>query len=468
MARTAELSPPLRSGAGRPVRLAESAACTDGLRTTTAEFFDWLAARQLTHAQQVERIRFDEMTQWHADPDTGDLRHRSGRFFSVQGLRVRSDFGPVAAWSQPIINQPECGILGIAIRDFDGVPHLLMQAKSEPGNISGVQLSPTVQATRSNYTRVHGGSSVPYLDLFRSPEPDRVLADVLQSEQGSWFYRKRNRNMVVEAGPEVEAGEDFCWLTLGQLHALMRHEDLINMDARTVLSCLPDWHSGAGAPSADPGRAAALHTDREIRSWLTGRRAEHQISAERLPLTHVPEWHWSPEALSHESGRYFSIVAVHVGSRSREVPAWSQPLLRPHGEGVAALLVQRIGGVPHALMRGRVEPGFVDGVELGPSVQCTPENYAHLPAAVRPPYLDLVLGGRAERIRFDTVLSEEGGRFHHARSRYLIIEVDPGDRVEEGTEFRWVSERQLDELLRYSGHLNVQARTLVAALRTLR
>ncbi|MEW1750586.1 NDP-hexose 2,3-dehydratase family protein [Streptomyces angustmyceticus] len=465
---TAAASRPLRADAGRPLRLAESVRCTDGLRMSTAAFFDWLAERRATHAQRVERIRFDEMSQWHADPDTGDLRHRSGRFFSVQGLRVRSDFGPVAAWAQPIISQPECGILGIAVREFDGVPHLLMQAKSEPGNINGVQLSPTVQATRSNYTRVHGGSPVPYLDLFRSPEPGRVLADVLQSEQGSWFYRKRNRNMVIEAGAEVEAGEDFCWLTLGQLHALMRHEDLINMDARTVLSCLPDWHTGADDASEAPRRGTDLHTDREIRSWLTGRRAEHRLSTERLPLTRVPDWRWSPEALSHDSGRYFSIVAVHVGSRSREVPTWSQPLLRPHGDGVAALLVRRIGGVAHALMRARVEPGFADGVELGPTVQCTPENYAHLPAAARPPYLDLVLGRRAERTRFDTVLSEEGGRFHHARSRYLIIEAEPGDPVEEGMEFRWVSERQLDELLRYSGHLNVQARTLVAALRTLR
>ena len=32
-----------------------------------------------------------------------------------------------------------------------------MQAKVEPGNINSIQLSPTLQATRSNYTKAHGG-----------------------------------------------------------------------------------------------------------------------------------------------------------------------------------------------------------------------------------------------------------------------------------------------------------------------
>lgn len=441
-------------------RLALSAECTEGV-TSTAAFFDWLAERQLHHAQRTERIPFAALDKWGFDPDTGDLGHASGRFFSVQGLRVRSDFGAVPEWSQPIISQPEVGILGLAVREIDGVLHFLMQAKSEPGNVNGVQLSPTVQATRSNYTRVHGGSSVPYLDTFRTPEPGRVLADVLQSEQGSWFLRKRNRNMVVEAGPEMQAGEDFCWLTLGQLNSLLRWENLVNMDARTVLSCLPDWDRVEG-----PG--SAVHTGQEIRSWLTDRRVAHEVVTERLPLRAVAGWHRTADAVTHEEGRFFSVVAVHVGSRSREVPSWTQPLLRPHGQGIAALLVKRVGGVLHALMHARVEPGFVDTVELGPTVQCVPDSHAHLAAADRPPLLDLVLGADRAHTLFDTVLSEEGGRFDQAQSRYMIISVDDRVPVEENAGMRWLSPGQLEDLLKYSGQLNIQARTLVAALRTVR
>ncbi|KAF3463553.1 NDP-hexose 2,3-dehydratase family protein [Streptomyces sp. Tu 3180] len=436
--------------------LAASAAAVDGGVLSNADLAAWLEDRRRAQAQRVERIAFAELDGWAFDDLTGDLRHRSGRFFSVHGLRVSSDFGPVPAWEQPIINQPEIGILGIALRDFDGVPHLLMQAKSEPGNVNGVQLSPTVQATKSNYTRVHGGSEVPYLGCFRRPEPGSVVADVLQSEQGSWFLRKRNRNMVVTVGPDVEAGEDFAWLTLGQVNALLHEENLVNMDARTVLSCLPDWQAQA---------VESMHPDADIRSWITRRRAEHEVRVTAIGLAQTSGWNVGDTEVTHERGQHFSIVAVDVASARREVRAWTQPLLKPHGTGLAALFVRRVHGVPHVLLRARAEPGFVSVVELGPTLQCAPENYAHLPAGLRPAYLDEVLARRADAV-YDVKLSEEGGRFLHGQIHYVIIELDD-DLPVLSEEFRWVSLRQVDELLRYDHHLNVQARTLIAAWRSL-
>lgn len=440
-------------------RLAASAAAVDGGVMSTAEFFAWLEGQRREQAMQVRRIPFAELSGWNFDAGTGNLRHRSGRFFSVEGLRVESDFGPVREWSQPIINQPEVGILGIAAREIDGVLHLLMQAKSEPGNINGVQLSPTVQATKSNYTRVHGGHAVPYLDCFRSADPRRVVADVLQSEQGSWFLKKRNRNVVVEVGPEVEAADGFCWLTVGQLGVLLAEENLVNMDARTVLSCLPDWRADSAGGS--------LHSDTELRSWITRRKAAHDVARTRVPLAAAAGWRRDEMAVSHESGRYFSIVAVDVASHLREVPAWSQPLLEPHGVGVSALLVKRIGGELHALVSAQVEPGFVDVLEVGPTVQYTQENYRHLPDADQPPYVaELRAAERSGRILYDTVLSEEGGRFQHARNRYLVIEVAEDFPAACPDDFTWMTPCQLSELLKYSHQVNVQARTLVAALRT--
>ncbi|MEV5432410.1 NDP-hexose 2,3-dehydratase family protein [Streptomyces sp. NPDC052701] len=453
--------PPRAAWPGSVARLAASAAAVDGGVMTTAELLAWLDDRRRAQAQRVERVPFAALNGWGFDPRTGDLRHASGRFFSVHGLRVRSDFGPVAQWCQPIIRQPEIGVLGIAVRDFDGVPHLLMQAKSEPGNVNGVQLSPTVQATKSNYTRVHGGSAVPYLEHFLRPAPGSVISDVLQSEQGSWFLHKRNRNMIVEVGPEVEAGEDFAWLTLGQVHLLLRQDNLVNMDSRTVLSCLPDWRQ----PEGGAGWDRALHADREIRSWITRRRAEHEIEVTPIGLAETEGWYRTEDEVAHEKGLHFRVVGVDVSSGRREVPAWSQPLLEPRHTGIAALFVRRVDGVPHVLLRARAEPGFLDTVELGPTVQCVPENYAHLPDEDQPPYLAEALA-RRDGALCDVLLSEEGGRFLHAQSHYLIIEVPSGFPAV-SDEFRWVTPCQLDELLRYSHHVNVQARTLIAALRAL-
>jgi oxidase EvaA len=56
--------------------------------------------------------------------------------------------------------------LGIIRKKFNNEYKYLLQAKLEPGNINNLQLSPTVQATESNYRRVHGGKKTPFSNIF--------------------------------------------------------------------------------------------------------------------------------------------------------------------------------------------------------------------------------------------------------------------------------------------------------------
>jgi len=440
-------------------RLAESAAVRTGAHLATADFADWLAERGEANRFRVDRIPFDALDGWSFAPDTGNLVHRSGRFFTVEGLHVTHvDGSRRHEWHQPIIKQPEIGILGILVKEFDGVLHCLMQAKMEPGNPNLLQLSPTVQATRSNYTKVHQGADVKYLEYFTDPRRGRVVADVLQSEHGSWFFRKSNRNMIVEAVGEVPLHDDFCWLTLGQIGELLHRDNVVNMDSRTVLSCVP----AAGDPDV------ALHSDTELRSWFTAERARHDVFAERVPLARIPGWRRGERTVSHADGRYFDVVAVDVRAGSREVARWSQPLFEPVGEGVAAFLTRHIGGVPHVLAHARVEGGFLDTVELGPTVQYTPGNYAHLRGADRPLFLDLVLDAPPGRIRYEALHSEEGGRFLNAVSRYLVVEADEADApLDPPPGYRWVTPWQLSSLVQHSHYVNVQARTLLACLNAM-
>jgi oxidase EvaA len=438
-------------------RLARSYDADEGL-LTDAEFGRWLAERRRYQTQDVRRIPFHELRRWRFDDRTGNIEHASGRFFSIEGLRVRVGREPSTTWQQPVVRQPEVGILGIAVAMFDGLAHCLVQAKTEPGNVNGVQISPTVQATESNYTRVHGGAVVPYLDCFRSAKRKRPLVDILQSEQGSSFYRKQNRNMVVEVDPGTAVLPDFCWLTLGQLHRLQRVDNLMHMNTATVLSCL----SGKCAGPAD--RTG-------LRDWLDARREKTELTAQLVPLEQVEGWYRTDDAISHERDAFFTVLAVDVTSRSREVSRWTQPLIEPKGAGVVAMLVRWIDGVPHALVRAGMEPGHRHKVEIAPTVQCVPRNHTGLAGRDRPPLLDFVLDSPAEKILFDAEMSDEGGRFHHSWSRYLIVLADGDVReIDEvlgdlASSFRWTRVTELASLLGESYQVNIQARVLVAAMR---
>ncbi|MFD3612344.1 NDP-hexose 2,3-dehydratase family protein [Streptomyces atroolivaceus] len=446
------MSPAGTTDAGR---LALSAATTEGALMRTGDVVRWLGERRRRNRFQVERIPFDQMDSWYFDDGTGDIRHRSGGFFTVEGLRARTGHGPERAWQQPIICQPEVGILGILVKEFDGVLHCLMQAKMEPGNRPLLQLSPTVQATRSNYTRVHRGARVKYIDYFTQLEGLRVLADSQQSEHGSWFYRKSNRNMIVETDGEVPHDDDYCWLTLGQIAELLHHDNVINMDSRTVLSCVP---------LAD-GEEKALHPDDALDHWLEAERARREVHVERIPLSEVDGWTRGTHTIDNDAGRYFQVVAVSVQAGNREVTGWSQPLFEPRGLGVTAFLTRRIGGVRHVLAHARAEAGLHDSVELAPTVQCTPENYAHLAPGDHPLFLDQVLAADRAHILYEAVHSEEGGRFLQADSRYLLVEADdPGPPAEAPSGYVWLTPGQLSRLVRRGHHVNVQARTLLACL----
>lgn len=426
-------------------RLSRSLGAADDVTAV----LEWLDERRRSGRFRVDRIPFADLAGWSFAESTGNLVHDSGRFFSVEGLDVSVDADPARAWQQPIIRQPEVGILGILAKQIDGVLHLLMQAKMEPGNPNLVQLSPTVQATRSNYTGVHRGQPVRHLNHFTEPGRGRVLTDVLQSEHGSWFYRKSNRNMVVETAGEVADHEDFRWLNLGQIAALLRRDNVVNMDSRTVLSCLP-WGD------ADD---RALHSDAELHSWFTAERAHHDVRAERIPLARVRDWHRHEWAIENARQRYFKVVAVAAVADNREVGSWTQPLFEQVGSGVTAFLHRHIDGVPHLLARASVEGGFLDTVELGPTVQCVPDSHDTPPA-----YLDEVLRAAPERIRYEAVHAEEGGRFLNAISRYLIVDADETDPP---PGFCWVTPAQLGSLVQHGHYLNVEARTLLACFRTL-
>lgn len=469
-----------REDTGLSGRLALSAATPQGHHLTTAAFHGWLADQATGHRFKVSPLPFDELDGWTFQPGTGNLVHHTGRFFSVEGVHVSSDTGPVRQWNQPIIRQPEVGILGILVKEFDGVLHFLMQAKMEPGNPHLIQLSPTVQATRSNYTKVHRGADVRYLDYFVHTGRGRILADGLQSEHGSWFLHKSNRNMVVEAMDDVPLYDDFCWLTLGQIGELLRCDNLVNMDARAVLACLPvgsmtahglrprrpDAFTESLDRSQDPA-AGALHTDVAVLSWLAAERSRRGLVARSVALTELSDWECGSHAISHREKRYFDVVGVGVEAGNREVSTWCQPLIAPRGMGMTAFLTKQVHGVLHVLAHARAEAGFQDTVELAPTVMYTPASYDWLPVDQRPAFRDLVLQAGPETIRYDAVHSEEGGRFLNAESRYQVIEVPEDFATEEPEGYRWVTLSQLTTLMQHGHYLNVQARTLLACLNLL-
>jgi oxidase EvaA len=315
---------------------------------------------------------------------------------------------------------------------------------------------------------------VPYIDHFMGPRRGRVLVDMLQSEHGSWFLQKRNRNMVVEVTGDVVADDGFCWLTLGQLRSLLRRDNVVNMDTRSVLGCLPLHPPMPGGPafrdalvrSTCAGEPARFDLS-EVARWLTDVRATRDVRRRQLPLRQVDRWVREPDSIRHVDGRFFEVIAVDVTAGGREVRRWSQPMLAPRTTALVAFLAKRINGVLHLLVQARVEAGAACIAVLAPTVQCEPANYAGVAAPDRPAFLDRVLDADPAAVRLDVVQSEEGGRLYRAQTRNMVVEVGEDFPDAVPAAFCWMTVHQLGTLAKHPDYLNVEARGLLACVHTL-
>lgn len=458
-----------------------SALRTEGEFCSCTEAIDWVGRRCREIHVSIEQMRLSEMSDWYLDEQGGRIRHRTGKFFSIDGIHVQTSVGEVKEWRQPIINQPEIGYLGCIVKEFNGVMYFLVQAKIEPGNINTVQLSPTLQATRSNYTQQHKGKAPKYLQYFTDPAKARVLLDQLQSEQGARFLNKRNRNIIVEVDEDIILDEDFRWLTLGQIKLLSQYDNIVNMDLRTVISGIPfdGCHPGSldlwedffliGDPFRFGMLVSALHADRsmhsldEIISWLTELKSKNDLIVERVPLSELGDWTLTDHGIRHSEDLYFDVRWVSVEIANREVSRWHQPIVAPHQEGLIAFIVKKIEGVYHFLVQAKIESGNFDIFEFAPTVQCITGSYKN--SLEKIPFLKYVLNASPDQIRYDALQSEEGGRFYHEQNRNLIIEVGDGFPNETLHNYRWMTLKQLLSFIKFNNYLNIQTRSLLAGIR---
>lgn len=458
-----------------------SAFASEGSFLPTSEVIKWLDKQNQEVHVNINRTQFEKLAQWSFDHES--LRHQSGKFFSIDGIRVKTNWGTIPEWDQPIINQPEIGYLGFITKEFNGILHFLMQAKIEPGNVNYVQLSPTLQATRSNYSQVHKGKKPLYLEYFQKAKPKQILLDQLQSEQGARFLKKRNRNIIIKIDEDIPKYDNFVWLTLGQIKQLMLYNNLVNMDTRTVISgilfgnfelevvdffnYLDSKNSIKKMPQAFLKSAlsneGSLHNVENIITFLTQLKSIYDLDVKQIPLYKMGQWIIKDDEIAHYTNKFFKVIAVDVEIGNREVVKWSQPMVEPAQEGLCAFVCKEINGILHFAVQAKLESGNHDIIEFAPTVQCLTGNYRQTKEGALP-FLDYVLKANPEQVIFDTLQSEEGGRFFREQNRNMIILA--GDEIPEQLpdNYIWMTLNQLYTFLKFNNYLNIQARSLIAAI----
>ena len=202
---------------------------------------DWFNKKREESDMIVEEIGINDLDKWTVDKNSGNITHDSGGFFEVIGVKVSNTFDREVGkkgWTQPMIGKNPGGILGILMKRINGIPHYLLQAKAEPGNIDKLQLSPTLQATTSNLLKAHGGIRPKFSEYFDEPKNVKIIYAKWQSEDGGRFHLKSNYNMIVEVDEEFNIPDSFIWVTLYQIKQLLKIENFVGPHIRGIISYL--------------------------------------------------------------------------------------------------------------------------------------------------------------------------------------------------------------------------------------
>ena len=204
---------------------------------------DWFNKKREESDMIVEEIGINELDKWNVDPNSGNIKHESGGFFEVIGVKASNTFDREVGkkgWTQPMIAKNPGGILGIIMKRINDIPHYLLQAKAEPGNIGKLQLSPTLQATTSNLLKAHGGAKPLFAEYFDDGNNPKIIYAKWQSEDGGRFHLKSNYNMIVEVNEdeELKIPDSFIWVTLYQIKQLMKIENFVGPHVRGIISYL--------------------------------------------------------------------------------------------------------------------------------------------------------------------------------------------------------------------------------------
>ena len=407
------------------------------------ELNKWINNQKIKNKMSISKINIMDILNWKID--SKKIYNKNKSFFSIIPFKFTDS--QKAVWFQPLIIQKEVGILGILKKRYRSLDYYLLQAKVEPGNINGIQLSPTVQATKSNYLRKHGGKKTNYLDFFIKKKNLNIVSNLKLSEQGFRYLDKSNKNILIDIkNTKIKKIQNFIWVTKKNLNYLLNKKNLLNMDTISVLS------SSIKKNNIDN----PINKNLIISNNLTKFKKRFTIKKKIISFGDLYNWKISKNKISDIKSKFFSIIFLKIKTNSREVSEWFQPIISDHYISFNGFLVRSINETMHYLLQYTLEPGFTF-----PKYTSTVsiKNYNSKNNNTKINFFNFF---KKNNKIINFINSDEGGRFYKNETHNSICVLNSKENLSLKKNFIWVSHNQVINLIN-KNLLSIEARNLFAS-----
>lgn len=406
-----------------------------------SELIDWINKQKITNRLKIKKKNKDKLNQWHFKENL--IYHTNKNFFKIKPYIFEQ---LKKKWYQPLILQKEEGVLGIIKKKKSNVDYYLLQAKAEPGNINSIQISPTVQATKSNYLRKHGGKKTFFLNFFlKKVKKIKILSSLKLSEQGTRFLQKKNRNILIEIkNINLPKKSNFRWLTKENIKYLMKKNNVLNMDTISIFSSVIKKNL-ADQP---------VNSFFELKSTLNKFKKILKLKKKITTFSSLKNWKVNNHQIFDLKKAFFSIFFIEVKANEREVKNWDQPIISDHHSSLNGFIISEYNNTTHYLFKITYEPGFI-----APKFTSTISEKNFLPKNIKKIKFSNLF--KKKYFLLNIVNSDEGGRFLNNQSRNIVCQVNDYKKVKLPKNYTWVSHNQVIELIN-KNLVTIEARNLFA------
>jgi len=313
--------------------------------------------------------------------------------------------------------------------------------------VNNVQLSPTVQATRSNYLRKHGGKKTNYLEFFtKKRSGTTVLNKTKLSEQGTRYFEKFNKNILIDIKKKkLNKYSNYIWVNKQNLIQAVKKKNFLNMDTISVFS------NSIKRNRIDNPK----NNIKKILKKLIYFKRKNKISKKKIFFKDLKNWVLSKNKIFDSKKLFFSILALKINTNSREVKKWHQPIISDHSMSFNGFFLKKINNTNHYLLQMVQEQGF--NLPKFTSTVCI-KNFSKKNIYSKN-YISRF--NDKKNFKMDIINSDEGGRFYRNEIRNVICEIKINQKFNLKSNYIWASHNQIIDLIRRN-LLSIEARNLFA------
>lgn len=184
---------------------------------------------------------------------------------------------------------------------------------------------------------------------------------------------------------------------------------------------------------------------------------KNHFSVEKIPFNESKDWFFENGTLVHKSKGFFSVVGVEDIDHNQKV------LLYQPQHALTGLLTRIIDGERCYLIQARAEPGNINGVQFGPTIQSTPANYLMFHGGKSTPFVDFFIYKNTDiNIISETTQLDFGERYLYKCKRSIIIEST--EQIESFDNFVWINHRLCLKLIEIDNLFNLDLKSIISIM----